>query len=73
MNLDLWKVLEDDPRWKDADADLAPASFNPDRYSSNLVSISTEIEHMLCSSERSLQGQLMRCTHCVCFRVCPNR
>ena len=29
--LELWKVLEEDPRWWGVDGELAPTRFNPDR------------------------------------------
>ena len=31
LNLDIWKVLLDDPRWADQTAELCPLKFNPDR------------------------------------------
>lgn len=32
MNLDIWKVLLDDPRWADQTDELAPSKFNPSRW-----------------------------------------
>lgn len=32
LNLDIWKVLLEDPRWVDQTAEFAPGRFNPDRY-----------------------------------------
>lgn len=32
MNLDIWKVLLDDPRWVDQENEFAPGRFNPDRW-----------------------------------------
>lgn len=32
LNLDIWKVLLDDPRWVDQTGELAPCKFNPDRW-----------------------------------------
>ena len=31
IQLELWKLLEEDARWNDAESELAPAKFNPDR------------------------------------------
>ncbi len=31
MNLDIWKVLLDDPRWADKTDEFAPSKFNPSR------------------------------------------
>ncbi len=31
MNLDIWKVLLDDPRWADQTDEFAPSKFNPSR------------------------------------------
>ncbi|KAL3157165.1 hypothetical protein ABBQ38_001405 [Trebouxia sp. C0009 RCD-2024] len=32
LNLDIWKVLLDDPRWVDQTDEYAPCRFNPDRW-----------------------------------------
>lgn len=32
--LELWKVLQEDPRWWGVDGELAPTKFNPDRCDS---------------------------------------
>ena len=32
IQVELWKILEEDARWNNVEPELAPTKFNPDRH-----------------------------------------
>lgn len=71
VQMELWKVMEDDPRWFGLDDQLAPTKFNPDRYAGPVLSDKRALCCQALNDGRSKMDQWHAIQHCILYCVRP--